>query len=89
MKPKQNHTQKEKNTLLIFGKHPVLDKLARDPKSIEKLFIKETLDLELAQEVKALASKAKVPFSFVPERKLVEMIDGANHQGTRCYCCSS
>jgi 23S rRNA (guanosine2251-2'-O)-methyltransferase len=81
MKPKQNHTYKEKNTLLIFGKHPVVEKLERDPKSIEKIFIKETLDLEVAQEIKELASKSKVPFLFVPERKLTEMTEGALHQG--------
>lgn len=79
MKP--NHTYKEKNTLLIFGKHPVMEKLERDPKSVEKIFIKETLDLDLAQQVKALASKGKIPVTFVPERKLAEMTDNGNHQG--------
>lgn len=81
MKPKQNFSSKEKTKLLIFGKHPVIEKLERDPKSIEKLFIKDSLDIDVAQEVKALATKGKVQFSFVPERKLTEMTDGSSHQG--------
>ncbi len=79
-KQNQNHA-KEKNTLLMFGKHPVMEKLNRDPKSVLKLFIKDTLDSKLTSEVKALAANAKITFSFVAESKLNEMTDGSIHQG--------
>lgn len=79
MKP--NHTQKEKNTLYIFGKHPVLDKLERDPGSVDHIYIKETLDAEVVATIKNLASRSKVKFSFVTEHKLAEMTDNGNHQG--------
>lgn len=77
---KTQHTNDGESSY-IFGKHPILEKLEHNPKSIEKIFIKETLDPKMAQEVKNLASKAKVPFVFVPERKLEDLTLGGVHQG--------
>lgn len=67
--------------MLIYGKHPVLEKLANDPNRIEKLLIKDTLDRELMEEVKLHASKAGVEFVMVPERTLRDISNGGTHQG--------
>ncbi len=71
----------EKNTLYIFGKHPVIEKLERDPKSVAHVYIKDTLETEMSARVKKLCERGKVKFSFVQERKLAEMTDNGVHQG--------
>ena len=78
--------QKKPNTsMLIYGKHPVMEKLVNDPRRIEKLLIKETLDRELMQKIKELASDARVPYTLVQERTLRDIADGANHQGLAAH----
>ncbi len=72
---------KQQKPVYIFGKHPIVEKLLNDPKSVEKLFIKETLDKKVIEDIKKLASKARIPFVFVPEKKLTELSDGGVHQG--------
>jgi 23S rRNA (guanosine2251-2'-O)-methyltransferase len=69
----------EKN--YVYGKHPVIAKLTNNPKSVEKIFLKETLDAKVVAEVQALAKKARVPFSFIPQDKLDSMAEGGVHQG--------
>jgi 23S rRNA (guanosine2251-2'-O)-methyltransferase len=86
--PKQK--TKVKNTdapasVIIFGKHPILEKLANSPKSIEKIVIKDTLDLELAAEIKRLAAKSHIQYTFVPESRLNTLAEGQNHQGLLAY----
>jgi 23S rRNA (guanosine2251-2'-O)-methyltransferase len=73
--------KKQDNTLLIYGKHPVLEKLANNPERIEKLLIKDTLDRELMAEIKLRASKAGVEFTMVTERTLRDIANGGTHQG--------
>ncbi len=77
----QKQNMNDSENLYIYGKHPVVEKLTHSPKSVEKIFIKETLDPKIVQEIKNLASKAKVPFVFVPERKLEDLTSGGVHQG--------
>ena len=77
--------KKQPTTLLIYGKHPVLEKLVNEPTRIEKLLIKDTLDRELMAQVKLLASKTRVPFTMVTERTLREIADGGTHQGLAAH----
>jgi 23S rRNA (guanosine2251-2'-O)-methyltransferase len=79
MKPQSKKT--EKNNLLIFGKHPVIEKLTNDPGSIIHLYMKDTLDPDVAGEVRALAKQAHINLDMLTEQKLSDMTDGAMHQG--------
>ena len=76
-----NKPKKEETSVVIYGKHPVLEKLASDPSRIEKILIKDTLDRELMAEVKLLASNAGVEFVMTTERTLREIANGGTHQG--------
>ncbi len=78
MKPLDKKPSKQ---LLIFGKHPVMEKLENDPHSIIQLYVKDTLDSFVAGKVKTLAKKGKVNVTFVAESKLNDMTEGAVHQG--------
>lgn len=71
----------ENQPLYIFGKHPVLEKLANHAKTVEKVFIKETLDKAVVEEVKKYTSRFRIPITFVLERKLDEYANGGVHQG--------
>ena len=73
--------KEKKQGVYIFGKHPIIDKLTNNPTSVEKILIKDSLDKAVVAEVKALASKSRIPFSFVPEKDLAKLVEGGNHQG--------
>jgi 23S rRNA (guanosine2251-2'-O)-methyltransferase len=69
------------DSIYIYGKHPVLEKIQNSPKTVEKIFIKNSLDVKVVKEIEELASRSKVPFIFVPEKKLEELSNNGNHQG--------
>jgi 23S rRNA (guanosine2251-2'-O)-methyltransferase len=68
-------------SLYIYGRHPIVDKLNREPDTIDKLFIRDTLSGGGLQEVLRLASEHKIPVQRVPGRKLSELVGAVNDQG--------
>jgi 23S rRNA (guanosine2251-2'-O)-methyltransferase len=77
--------KKEEKTMLIYGKHPVLDMLNKEPRRIEKLLIKDTLNKELLQQIKERASDERVAYSLVTQRTLDDIADGMTHQGLAAH----
>lgn len=67
------------DNLYIFGKKPVEEVLLNDPKKIEKIYFKD--GSKGMGGIQASASELKIPYSFVPEKKLSNMTGKANHQG--------
>jgi 23S rRNA (guanosine2251-2'-O)-methyltransferase len=68
-------------SLFIYGRHPIVDKLHREPDKIDKLFIRDTLSGGGLQEVLRLASEHRIPVQRVPGRKLSELVGAVNDQG--------
>ncbi len=71
----------KKDTLVIFGKHPVLDILSRDPAHIKKIYLRSGLAADLALQIKNLSAAARIPVETVGEHTLDHMTDSAVHQG--------
>jgi 23S rRNA (guanosine2251-2'-O)-methyltransferase len=69
------------DSLFIYGRHPVLDKLSREPEKVDKLYIRDTVASGAAHEVVRLASEHRIPVQRVPGRKLSELVGAVNDQG--------
>ncbi|MDX8363096.1 23S rRNA (guanosine(2251)-2'-O)-methyltransferase RlmB [Cytobacillus sp. IB215316] len=67
------------NQEYIIGKNPVLEAL-KSKREINKIWIAEGSQRGQMQQVAQLAKDKQVPVSFVPKKKIDQMIDG-NHQG--------
>lgn len=68
-------------SLYIYGRHPIIEKLNREPEKVDKLYIRDTIAGGPAQEVIRLASEHKIPVQRVPGRKLSELVGAVNDQG--------
>lgn len=68
-------------SLYIYGKHPVEELLASDPKRISKFFVKEGIDAQFFNIVKAASTKHRIPIAHVDQRKLDELAEQGIHQG--------
>lgn len=68
-------------SLFIYGRHPVMDALNREPDKVDKIFIRDTLSGGGLQEILRLASEHKIPVQRVPGRKLSELVGAVNDQG--------
>lgn len=61
----------------IYGKHPVEEVLKSDPGRVAKVFIKKTSAEKDFSLIKELASKAKVPVSFVDQKRISQVAGAA------------
>ena len=72
----------EKHEFYIYGRNPIIDKLTRNADEVSKVYIKEGTNDSQIKHIQHLCSETKVPVSFVPGRKLSEMVGrGVNDQG--------
>ena len=69
------------DSLFIYGRHPVIDQLNREPEKVDKLYIRDTVAPGPAHEVMRLASEHRIPVQRVPGRKLSELVGAVNDQG--------
>lgn len=67
--------------LYIYGKHPVEEALARSPKTVQKIYIKDHVDPAFFESLKEASAKWKIPLVKADERKLTSLADGGVHQG--------
>lgn len=70
----------------IFGKHPVLDLLKREPSRIKKLFVKEGSELLEDRNFLRDTSKAKIRITTADISFFNRMIKDGNHQGVVAIC---
>ena len=67
--------------LYIFGKHPIEEALARAPKTVQKIYIKEHIDAALFARLKEESAKWKIPMVRTDDRKLDQLSENGVHQG--------
>ena len=72
---------KESEDVYIYGKNSVIESLEAENHAVEKIFIRETLNNEATKKILTLASRDTVPVSFVPGRKLHNLVGSVNDQG--------
>ena len=65
----------------IFGKHPIEEFLARTPKRVQKIFVKEGIDPRFGASLKMVAKKYKISVVEVDLKKLALLSGGEQHQG--------
>jgi 23S rRNA (guanosine2251-2'-O)-methyltransferase len=70
---------KEKNSLYVFGIHPVAEAISAG-KDISKVYIKKDRQIGLLAEVFQKIRESGIPYQFVPAEKLNGMVRG-RHQG--------
>lgn len=68
------------SSLFIYGRHPVVEQLQREPERVDKLFVRDTVTGGIA-ELLRLASEHRIPVQRVPGRKLQELVGAVNDQG--------
>lgn len=69
------------NDNFIYGKNPVTETLERNPKKVEKIFFKESFTQKDFVHIINLAKENKIPYTFVPEKKMRELAGDDRHQG--------
>jgi 23S rRNA (guanosine2251-2'-O)-methyltransferase len=65
----------------IYGRKPLIEQLESEPDKIEKIFLRDNLSGQVLEKIKYSASKNRIPVSFVPGKKLFEMVGNVNDQG--------
>lgn len=71
----------DSESLNIYGRNPILDKLSKSPEDVSKVFIKEGLFDSQIKLIQHLCSESKIPVSFVPGKKLADLVGKVNDQG--------
>ncbi|MGI9118331.1 MAG: TrmH family RNA methyltransferase, partial [Minisyncoccia bacterium] len=65
----------------IYGQHPIEEVLTRDPGRVDKVYFKDGISRERANSLIDILQKNKIPFSYVPEAKIKNMVKDGNTQG--------
>lgn len=65
----------------IFGRHPVEEILASEPKRIQKLFVKEGIEPKFLDYLKKESSANRIPIMYVDMKKIISLVGDVNHQG--------
>lgn len=66
----------------IYGRKPILETLARNPKSLKRVYIRDGVKQSGFEEIRELASKAHIPINSIDEKQIVKFLeDEVNHQG--------
>ncbi len=73
-------SDRNEDSLLVLGRHPVREALERTPDRIEKVFLQRNGGGELT-EIRRIAAQAGVQVQFVPVGRLRQLARGIAHQG--------
>lgn len=65
----------------IFGRNPLIEHLKNEPEKIEKIFLRDNLHGPFPEKIKHSASQNRIPVSFVPAKKLFDLVGNVNDQG--------
>ena len=66
----------------IYGRNPILEKLIHEPKTLKRIYIKESVKQSGFEEIRALAMKNGIPINSIDEKEMTKMLqDEVNHQG--------
>jgi len=66
----------------IYGRNPILEKLTHEPKTLKRIYIKESVKQSGFEEIRALAMKNGIPINSIDEKEITKLLqDEVNHQG--------
>ena len=66
----------------IYGKKPIEELLARDPKSLKRIYIKDGVKQASFETIRSLANAGHVPINGIDDRQITRLLeDEVNHQG--------
>jgi 23S rRNA (guanosine2251-2'-O)-methyltransferase len=71
----------EKNSMPVYGRHPVEEALSRHPEQVAKVYLRQGLHGEIVQTLRRLADRHAIPVQIVPDEKLRHLVGRVNHQG--------
>lgn len=77
----QSKNTTDKETLFIYGRHPVEEALENSPKKVSKIFLKKGNEVGFNLMIEKSASLHKIPVTIVDKRKLEELVGVVNDQG--------
>jgi len=83
MEAMEDQQEWERDTPLIYGRHPVVEALTAGT-SIERIWFQQGLRGELEKEIRHLCHDRKIPLSLVPRERMQRQVAG-NHQGVIAF----
>jgi len=72
---------KSENNIFIYGRNPIIEALTNRPNEVEKVFLKNSLQLNSIDGLSDLISKNSIPVSKVPPIKIQNLVGRVNDQG--------
>lgn len=79
---KMANKQSNENLNLVFGKNLVLEVIENSNAQVNKIWIGDNLeDKNLKERILSFANENKVPYNFVPQKKITSITNNKNHQG--------
>jgi 23S rRNA (guanosine2251-2'-O)-methyltransferase len=73
--------KQQQDDSLLIGRNPVREALERGDAKVEKVLLQKGAGGRPIDEIRRAATKAGVPFQFVPPARLDYLTGGGNHQG--------
>ncbi|MEO9884894.1 MAG: 23S rRNA (guanosine(2251)-2'-O)-methyltransferase RlmB [Balneola sp.] len=67
--------------IFIYGRNPILEALTNRPNEVEKVFLKNSLQLNSIEGLSNLISKNSIAVSKVPQIKIQNLVGRVNDQG--------
>lgn len=71
----------ESENIYIYGRNPIIEALINRPNEIEKIFLKNSVQINSIDGLSDLISKNSVPVSKVPQIKIQNLVGRVNDQG--------
>ncbi|MFY0696444.1 MAG: 23S rRNA (guanosine(2251)-2'-O)-methyltransferase RlmB [Balneola sp.] len=69
------------DNIYIYGRNPIIEALINRPNEVEKVFIKNSIQLNSIDGLADLISKNSIPVSKVPQIKIQNLVGRVNDQG--------
>ncbi|MDX1617899.1 MAG: 23S rRNA (guanosine(2251)-2'-O)-methyltransferase RlmB [Balneolaceae bacterium] len=69
------------SNIYIYGRNPVEEVLANEPRKIDKIFVRQSVKDREIQDIYDLSSANRIPISHVPGSKIYELVGDVNDQG--------
>jgi 23S rRNA (guanosine2251-2'-O)-methyltransferase len=65
----------------IYGRNPLLEQLHQSPDKVEKIYLRDQIGGSDIEKIKQYASENRIPVSYVPGKKLLDLVGKVNDQG--------
>ncbi len=69
------------DNIFIYGRNPIVEALSHRPSEVEKIFLRNNLQLNTVEELQKMATKHSIPVSKVPQQKIQRLVGRVNDQG--------